>query len=99
MKKNNPLDWQSRKGVLLIFSLIIIAVVLLLLTAGQPHYAQLQPTITSITPSITLIETHAAPDQQPESDFTNGIILAGALLIFVIIMGTLHATRGLRKPS
>lgn len=96
MNKNNPLNWQSRKGVLLIFSLIIIAVVLLLLTAGQPHYAQLQPTITS---SITLDETQATPDQQPESDFTNGIILAGALLIFVIIMGTLHATRGLRKPS
>lgn len=85
------------KGVSLILIFCFIGAVLLLLTASQFPRHSTQPTIVAITQSVTPDETETATNSPTESEVTNGIILAGALLIVVIILGTLHATWGLKK--
>ncbi|MGA9397250.1 MAG: hypothetical protein WBV22_03230 [Anaerolineaceae bacterium] len=95
---NNPSSPVFPKGVPLILLICFTGSILLLLTAGQAPRNTTQSTIVAITQSVTPDQKEAAPNLQEEIDVSNGIILAGALLIVVIISGTLHATWGLRKP-
>ncbi len=70
----------------------------MLLTAGQPIRNLAQSTPVVITQSVTPAPTQVTSPLPAEAEITNGLILAGALLILVIITGTLHATWGLRIP-
>ena len=96
---NSPGVKVLSKNITLIILFCIIGFVLMLLTAGDPitNLSQSTPlaTIQSATPGLT----KAATPPPDEVDVTNGLILAGALLILVIITGTLHATWGLRKSA
>jgi hypothetical protein len=62
--------------------------------SGEVQAKALQATMT---PSV-LTSATPTPMVQHEPDVTLGIVLAGILLVVVILFGTLHATRGLRKP-
>ena len=97
-RRTSPSLRLSTKGRSLILILCALGAILFLLTVGQSPRSLAQATIVTITPSVTPDEAEAVPNPQTEIDLSNGIILAGALLIVVIILGTLHATWGLRKP-
>lgn len=83
----------------MVIILIAIGASVLPLTAGQSPHQPAQSTMATITLSVMPEATKIASNPQAESDVTNGLILAGALLILVILLGTLHATWGLRKPT
>lgn len=97
-KRSNFLSHISPKGLSLILILFVVGATLILFTAGSsPHHTAPVLTITN-TSSATFRATANPPNPQPELRVSDGIILAGSLLVLVIITGTIHATRGLKKP-
>jgi hypothetical protein len=78
--------------------LVAIGVLLSVLISGQLFGIRAQDIQqTSIPTTMTLSPTKII-NVEKEPDVTVGIILAGALLMLVIVLGTLLATRGSEKP-
>jgi hypothetical protein len=95
---NNSLSPQKIKAIFIVIVMLCIIVVSLTLHLnGQSGEAQAKALQITMTPSA-LISVTPTTMVQHEPDVTLGIILAGILLMVVILFGTLHATRGLRKP-
>ncbi len=98
-RSNHTIPRTFSKGVPLILIICIIGVILLFLTAGQSPRQPARHLVSTFTASVTPEGINAVATLETEADVTNGLILAGALLIVVILLGTLHATWGLIKPN
>ena len=89
---------QRIRTIIIGFALLCIIVVSMTWHSdGQSSKAQAEALQTTTTPAALVSQT-PMPSVQHEPDVTFGIVLAGILLMVVILFGTLHATRGLRKP-
>jgi len=89
--------WKIKTTIIALVILCIFGVSLISHSNGQSGGAKAEALQTTMTPSTIISET-PTPIVQHEPDVTLGIVLVGALLMVVIIFGTLHATRGLKKP-
>ena len=95
---NNQLSPQKIRTIFIGF--VILCIIIVSLTVhlnGHSGEAQAEALLITLTPSA-LVNATPMPSIQHEPDVTFGIVLAGILLMVVILFGTLHATRGLRKP-
>jgi hypothetical protein len=68
------------------------------LSNGNPGEVKASVFQVSATPTNLKDGTPPATELAHEPDVTLGLVLAGALLMVVILYGTLHATRGQRNP-
>ena len=68
------------------------------LSRGYPPSHTIAGLQLTSTPDSTAIVATPTTTAAHEPDVTIGLVLAGVLLMVVILFGTLHATRGLRKP-
>jgi uncharacterized membrane protein len=89
--------WKIRCAVVALVILCIIGVSLITHSNVQSGGAKVGSFQIAGTPGAIMEET-PFPIDQHEPDVTVGIVLVGSLLMVVIIFGTIHATRGLRKP-
>lgn len=98
-KSDDPNSIALPKGISLTLIVFIFGAIIIFLTAGQSTHQPVQSTIVTVTQSVTPYLTDGIVDSNTESDVTDGLILAGALLILVILIGTVHATWGRKTPT